>query len=77
MKSVVLYQLLAQITSQSGLNRFHLPEKPPEDRRSVAPALEVLSDVLLVLVPLLLAQLTDLVLQLDNGSLQLVVLADQ
>lgn len=38
---------------------------------------EVLSDVLLVLVSLLLSELADLVFQLDDGSLDLVVLTDQ
>lgn len=38
---------------------------------------EVLPDVLLVLVPVLLVQLAQLALQLHDGSLDLVVLADQ
>lgn len=42
-----------------------------------AAALEVLSDVLLVLVPLLLSELSDFVLQLDDGPLDLIVLTDQ
>lgn len=39
--------------------------------------LEVLSDVLLVLVPLLLSELSYFVLQLDDGPLDLIVLTDQ
>lgn len=39
--------------------------------------LEVLSDVLLVLVSLLLSELRQFVLQLDDGSLNLIVLTDQ
>lgn len=39
--------------------------------------LEILPDVFLVLVPLLLSELSYFVLQLDNGSLDLVVLTDQ
>lgn len=41
-----------------------------------AAALKVLSDVLLVLVPLLLSELSYFVLQLDDGPLDLIVLAD-
>ncbi|MGH0188056.1 UNVERIFIED_CONTAM: hypothetical protein FKN15_034141 [Acipenser sinensis] len=46
---------------------------------SLSPSLcsEVLPDVLLVLVPVLLVQLAQLALQLHDGSLDLVVLADQ
>lgn len=40
-------------------------------------SLEVLPDVLLVLVALLLSELSYLVLQLHDGALDLVVLADQ
>lgn len=39
--------------------------------------LEVLSDVLLVLISLLLPQLADVVLQLHDGSLDLVVLTHE
>lgn len=45
-------------------------------RPTAAAALEVLSDVLLVLVPLLLSELSHFVLQLDDGPLDLVVLTD-
>lgn len=45
--------------------------------RVQAAALEILPDVLLVLVPLLLSELSHFVLQLDDGPLDLVVLADQ
>lgn len=40
-------------------------------------SLEVLPDVLLVLVSLLLSELRQFVLQLDDGSLDLIVLTDQ
>lgn len=42
-----------------------------------AAALEVLADVLLVLVPLLLSEQSHFILQLDDGSLDLIVLTDQ
>ena len=45
--------------------------------RAAPATLEVLSDVLLILIPLLLPELIDFVLQLDDGPLDLVVLADQ
>lgn len=45
-------------------------------RVKVAAALEVLSDVLLVLIPLLLSELSHFVLQLDDGPLNFVVLTD-
>lgn len=45
--------------------------------RVKAAPLEVLSDVLLVLVPLLLSELSYFVLQLDDGPLDLIVLTDQ
>lgn len=45
--------------------------------KAAAAALEVLPDVLLVLVPLLLSELSYFVLQLDDGPLDLIVLTDQ
>lgn len=45
--------------------------------RVKAAALEVLSNVFLVLVSLLLPELSNFVLQLDNGPLNFIVLADQ
>lgn len=48
-----------------------------EGRMTATAPSEVLSDVLLVLVSLLLSELADLVFQLDDGSLDLVVLTDQ
>lgn len=40
-------------------------------------SLELLSDVLLILLPLLLFQLSNLILQLHNGTLNLVVLTHE
>ena len=40
-------------------------------------ALEVLSDVLLVFIPLLLSELSYFILQLHDGPLDLIVLTDQ
>lgn len=45
--------------------------------KAPAAALEVLADVLLVLVPLLLSELSYFILQLDDGPLDLIVLTHQ
>lgn len=53
------------------------PSVVPDCAGQACHLLEVLSDVLLVLISLLLPQLADVVLQLHDGSLDLVVLTHE
>lgn len=77
-------QISALVSETSFLQTLH-PFSFSTARPSVVPdctgqarhLLEVLSDVLLVLVSLLLPHLADVVLQLHDGSLDLVVLTHQ